>query len=184
MRGGYDEGLRTVERLVQAFGGKAFMSSCSAIAIANRKLATKPLSRSRRVPAASAPGYQRSLLCNASRPAGAGCAHRNSARTHRSKEQAFPCRAMRSVTCVPPKRCSALRRSSGSDRQLGGAFTTAPVPAQRPGYEFPRYPVGEGETMISFLRERTREGFEWRYGAQSRNLRTRARCPDREKSST
>ena len=34
------------------------------------------------------------------------------------------------------------------------------------GYEFPRYPVGEGETMISFLRERTREGFESRYGAQ------------------
>ena len=34
------------------------------------------------------------------------------------------------------------------------------------GYEFPRYPVGEGETMISFLRERTREGFDRRYGAQ------------------
>jgi error-prone DNA polymerase len=31
------------------------------------------------------------------------------------------------------------------------------------GYEFPRYPVGEGETMDSFLRERTFEGARDRY---------------------
>ena len=28
------------------------------------------------------------------------------------------------------------------------------------GYEFPRYPVPEGETMMSFLRQRTEEGFQ------------------------
>jgi len=28
------------------------------------------------------------------------------------------------------------------------------------GYEFPRYPVPEGETMDSFLRKRTEEGFQ------------------------
>jgi error-prone DNA polymerase len=32
------------------------------------------------------------------------------------------------------------------------------------GYEFPRYPVPEGETMMSFLRQRTDEGAHWRYG--------------------
>src|SRR6202022_674912 len=32
------------------------------------------------------------------------------------------------------------------------------------GYEFPKYPVPEGETMMSFLRDRTREGFQQRYG--------------------
>src|SRR5690349_15555012 len=32
------------------------------------------------------------------------------------------------------------------------------------GYEFPRYPVPEGETMDSFLRKRTEEGFQNRYG--------------------
>ncbi len=32
------------------------------------------------------------------------------------------------------------------------------------GYEFPRYPVPEGETMMSFLRQRTEEGARWRYG--------------------
>src|SRR5690349_9750383 len=43
------------------------------------------------------------------------------------------------------------------------------------GYEFPRYPVPEGDTMMSFLRKRTMEGFQQRYGRASRDLRTRAR---------
>jgi error-prone DNA polymerase len=43
------------------------------------------------------------------------------------------------------------------------------------GYEFPRYPVPEGETMNSFLRERTWEGFCQRYGRASQDLQTRAR---------
>src|SRR5271170_6774756 len=44
------------------------------------------------------------------------------------------------------------------------------------GYEFPKYPVAEGETMMSFLRERTREGFQQRYGRASSELQERARC--------
>jgi error-prone DNA polymerase len=31
------------------------------------------------------------------------------------------------------------------------------------GYEFPKYPVPDGETMTSFLRKRTDEGARWRY---------------------
>ncbi len=43
------------------------------------------------------------------------------------------------------------------------------------GYEFPRYPVPEGETMDSFLRKRTEEGFQNRYGAKGdENLFDRA----------
>ena len=42
------------------------------------------------------------------------------------------------------------------------------------GYEFPRYPVPEGETMMSFLRERTREGLQQRYGRADTGLRNRA----------
>src|SRR3989440_590600 len=34
------------------------------------------------------------------------------------------------------------------------------------GYEFPPYPVPEGETMDSFLRRRTEEGFQNRYGGK------------------
>src|SRR6266536_1140069 len=43
------------------------------------------------------------------------------------------------------------------------------------GYEFPRYPVPEGETMMSFLRERTHEGFQSHYGRASSELKNRAR---------
>ena len=43
------------------------------------------------------------------------------------------------------------------------------------GYEFPRYPVPEGETMNSFLRERSWEGFHQRYGRATPDLQTRAR---------
>jgi error-prone DNA polymerase len=44
------------------------------------------------------------------------------------------------------------------------------------GYEFPRYPTPEGETMDSFLRRRTLEGVERRYGPKNdRRLMARAR---------
>jgi error-prone DNA polymerase len=42
------------------------------------------------------------------------------------------------------------------------------------GYEFPKYPVPEGETMMSFMRERTGEGFQQRYGRSSSELQSRA----------
>ncbi len=43
------------------------------------------------------------------------------------------------------------------------------------GYEFPRYPVPEGETMNSFLRDRAWEGFRQRYGRAKDDIQTRAR---------
>jgi error-prone DNA polymerase len=43
------------------------------------------------------------------------------------------------------------------------------------GYEFPRYPVPEGESMMSFLRERTREGMRSRYDRGDAELKKRAR---------
>ena len=44
------------------------------------------------------------------------------------------------------------------------------------GYEFPRYPVPDGETMDSFLRKRVAEGVERRYGAKhDRKLYERAK---------
>ncbi len=42
------------------------------------------------------------------------------------------------------------------------------------GYEFPRYPVPEGETMNSFLRDRSWEGFRQRYGRSKADVQTRA----------
>jgi error-prone DNA polymerase len=44
------------------------------------------------------------------------------------------------------------------------------------GYEFPRYPVPDGETMDSFLRKRTEEGVQRRYGPKNnKGLLERAR---------
>ncbi|HEY1271752.1 MAG TPA: error-prone DNA polymerase [Terriglobales bacterium] len=43
------------------------------------------------------------------------------------------------------------------------------------GYEFPKYPVPGGESMMSFLRERTAEGFREHYGRAHADLRNRAR---------
>ena len=43
------------------------------------------------------------------------------------------------------------------------------------GYEFPKYPVPEGETMNSFLRQRTQEGFQNRYGRAAPELQDCAR---------
>src|SRR3984957_7264281 len=43
------------------------------------------------------------------------------------------------------------------------------------GYEFPRYPVPEGETMNSFLHHHAWEGFRQRYGRATPDLQTRAR---------
>jgi error-prone DNA polymerase len=43
------------------------------------------------------------------------------------------------------------------------------------GYEFPRYPVPESETMDSFLRKRAWEGFQQRYGRTSVEMQGRAR---------
>jgi error-prone DNA polymerase len=43
------------------------------------------------------------------------------------------------------------------------------------GYQFPQYPVSEGETMNSFLRDRAWEGFRERYGRATSEMQTRAR---------
>jgi error-prone DNA polymerase len=43
------------------------------------------------------------------------------------------------------------------------------------GYEFPRYPVPDGETMNSFLRDRAWEGFRRRYGRAKDDVQARAR---------
>ena len=39
------------------------------------------------------------------------------------------------------------------------------------GYEFPRYPVPDGETQMSFLRDRTQEGMLARYGHDDERAR-------------
>jgi DNA polymerase III alpha subunit len=50
------------------------------------------------------------------------------------------------------------------------------------GYEFPRYPVGTGETMNSYLRDRALEGMNKRYGIQSCEIQQRGTRPSRKRA--
>jgi error-prone DNA polymerase len=62
----------------------------------------------------------------------------------------------------------AIANTEALSARLG--FTLADL-----GYQFPRYPVPAGETMDSFLRARTQEGAQSRYGRATPELRARAR---------
>jgi error-prone DNA polymerase len=52
------------------------------------------------------------------------------------------------------------------------------------GYQFPPFPVSEGETMDSLLRERTHEGFRQHYGRAENDLKQRARRLNANSSSS
>ncbi|MEO7144913.1 MAG: error-prone DNA polymerase [Bryobacteraceae bacterium] len=65
-----------------------------------------------------------------------------------------PARAMRRLFADTPEAIAGAMELSGRLQ-----FTLADL-----GYEFPRYPVGPGETMDSVLRERTMSGALGRYG--------------------
>ncbi len=62
----------------------------------------------------------------------------------------------------------AIANTAALSSRLG--FTLADL-----GYEFPKYPVPEGETMMSFLRQRTAEGAQNRYGRAPADIRARAK---------
>jgi len=62
----------------------------------------------------------------------------------------------------------AIANTCALSSRLG--FTLADL-----GYEFPKYPVPEGESMMSFLRQRTAEGAQERYGRAAPDLRARAK---------
>jgi error-prone DNA polymerase len=48
------------------------------------------------------------------------------------------------------------------------------------GYEFPRYPAPDGETMDSFLRKRVAEGVERRYGSKNKLMKKATQQVERE----
>ncbi|MGB6872130.1 MAG: error-prone DNA polymerase [Acidobacteriaceae bacterium] len=67
-------------------------------------------------------------------------------------------------------------------RDIPGAIETTREIAQRLpfelndlGYEFPHYPVPDGETMDSFLRKRVDEGVRLRYGRMNHDLQEKAK---------
>ncbi len=71
--------------------------------------------------------------------------------------------------------CALFRDIPEAIAQTGELSDRLTFQMKEMGYEFPRYPMPEGETMDSFLRKRTFEGVVRRYGAKaSRKLRAKA----------
>ncbi|HET9743756.1 MAG TPA: error-prone DNA polymerase [Terriglobales bacterium] len=173
-RGGYDEALRAVERMTRIFGPRNVyvelqrhfdrreeMRNQAAVAIA-RKLRLPLLATNG---ACYATAAEREVLdvftC---------------IRHHRQLENAGRLLAVNSERFL---RTPQQMKQLFSD--LPEAIANTAVLSSRLtftlkdlGYEFPHYPVPNGETMTSFLRERTREGMRERYGHKPKELRERA----------
>ena len=176
MRGGYDEGLRVVERLTRTFGRRNVyvelqrdrnrqQEARNKAAISIARSLGLPLLATNGVRYATPEERQVLDVLTAIRLhttlEGAGLALEGNAEHYlRSPQQ------MEALFADLPH---AVHASGDLSQRL--KFQLSEL-----GYEFPRYPVGAGETMISFLRDRTWEGWRMRYGAQGRTIREQARA--------
>jgi len=175
-RGGHDEGLRTVEHLVQVFGPKNVYVELQRHRNRHQALRNKAavsIARRLRLPLLATNGVlyatpkEREIhdVMTAIRLhqtlEGTGTALEGSAerylRTGAEMEALF--------ADLP----EAIRNTAALSERL--QFELKDL-----GYKLPHYPVPNGESMMSFLRERTREGWNWRYGnSASESLKERAR---------
>src|SRR5438067_2142457 len=175
IRGGYDEGVRTVERMMRIFGPQNIYlelqrhfdrreEARNQVAVAIARKLRLPILASNGVSYATA--AEREILdvftC---------------IRHHRQLENAGHLLSINSerfirTTAEMEQLFADLPEAISNTVELSGRlkFTLKDL-----GYEFPQYPIPEGETMISFLRDRTREGMRRRYGQKRRDLRERAR---------
>jgi len=175
-RGGYEEGRRSVERLVQTFGPKNVYVELQRHRNRGQEARNKAavaIARSLHLPLLATNGV--------------------SYATPREREIQDVLTSIRLHTTLEGAGTSLqgnAERYLRSGKEMGLLFSDLPEAIHNTvalsdrlqfqlkdlGYELPRYPVPEGETMMSFLKERTREGFERRYGqGRDRNLKERAR---------
>jgi len=183
MRGGYDEGVRTVERMMRIFGPQNVYVELqrhfdrreearnqAAVTIA-RKLHL-PILATNSVSYATA--AEREILdvftC---------------IRHHRQLENAGRLLSINSERFIrkPAEMEQLFADLPEAIRNTTELSSRLKFTLKELGYEFPRYPIPGGETMISFLRDRAYEGMHRRYGRKPPDLRNRARQQiDRELS--
>ena len=174
-RGGMDEGRKVLMRLIQTFGQKNVYVELQRHGLCEqeaRNQAAIALAREFHLPLLATNGvsmateFEREIL-DVLTSIRHGCSldeaglllQRNGKRHLRSASEM--CRLFQDV----PEAIAAT--SELSDRL---SFQMKEM-----GYEFPRYPIPDGETMDSFLRKHTFEGVARRYGAKaSMKLRARA----------
>ena len=174
-RGGMDEGRKTLSRLLQTFGEKnvyvelqrhgiAEPEACNQAAIALAREFHLPLLATNGVNTATE--YEREIL-DVMTSIRHGCSldeaglllQKNSKRHLRSPQE-----MARLFRDVPEAVTTTVELSDRLTFQMKDM-----------GYQFPRYPIPENESMDSFLRKRTVEGVARRYGCKaSEKLRSRA----------
>jgi error-prone DNA polymerase len=99
-------------------------------------------------------------------------------RYHVELDQAGRLLAMNSQRHLRPARemAALFRDVSGAIENIIDLSSRLKFELSDLGYEFPRYPVPDGETMDSFLRKRVEEGVQRRYGPKNdRDLMERAK---------
>ena len=174
MRGGYQEGLRTVMRLVRIFGSQNVFVELQ------RHFDRREEARNQAAVAIARTLHLPILATN-------GVSYATSA--ERELLDVFTCirhhRQLENAGLLLSLNSERFLRTAAEMEQLFADFPKAisntvelsnrlKFTLEDLGYEFPRFPVPDGETMMSFLRERTREGARERYGHKSTELRERA----------
>jgi error-prone DNA polymerase len=175
MRGGYEEALRTVERLTRIFGRENVFVELQRHFDRReeaRNQAAVAIARKLHLPILATNGVSYATVAEREILDVFTCI-----RHHRQLENAgrllsinserfirMPAEMEQLFADLP----EAISNTEALSKRL--KFTLEDL-----GYEFPRYPVPTGETMMSFLRERTREGEYERYGQKPPDLRDRAR---------
>ena len=175
MRGGYEEGLRMVERMMRIFGPQNVFVELQRHFDRReeaRNQAAVAIARTLRLPLLATNGIAYATAAEREILDVFTCI-----RHHRQLENAGRLLAINSErfirTPIEMEQLfadlpEALANTASLSQRL--KFTLEEL-----GYEFPKYPVPSGETMMSFLRDRTREGMQKRYGERPPELRERAR---------
>jgi error-prone DNA polymerase len=176
MRGGEEAGRKVVERLTHIFGGRNVYVEVQRHREREeewRNQAAIRIARALQLPVLATNGvryakaYDREILDLFT-----------AIRNHTELDRAGRLLAMNSERHLRP-----AREMTALFRDVRGAIDNTLELSSRLafglndlGYEFPHYPVPDGETMMSFLRKRVAEGVARRYGPKNdRNLMERAK---------
>ncbi len=173
-QGGIEEGRRALERLIEIFGSanvyvelqRHFLREEEA-----RNRAATEIARALGLPIVATNGVRHATISERQILDAFTCLHhhRTLATAGRLLARNAEChlkspQAMTALFADLPEAIAATEELSSRLE-----FTLADL-----GYQFPKYPVPEGDTMMSFLRKRTEEGFRERYGRSGPELRQRA----------
>ena len=175
MRGGYEEGVREVERLMRIFGSRNVFVELQRHFNRDeerRNQAAVAIARKLSLPILATNGVCYSKAAEREILDVFTCI-----RHHRQLENAGRLLSVNSERFIrtPAEMEQLFADLPKAIANTGELSDRLKFTLEDLGYEFPRYPVPEGETMMSFLRERVREGVDKRYGQKPAELQERAR---------